>query len=84
MSATISAGQSELVNELLAIGKWRNKSEIYRHALELVKKELESERLAPLSQDTLTACYAEMNASELADDAAMSRASAQPSKGELE
>ena len=84
MSATISAEQNDLVNELLAVGKWRNKSEIYRHALELVKKEVESERLAPLSQATLAACYAEMSADELADDAALGRASARPAKRELE
>lgn len=84
VSATISLDQNELVKELLAAGRWKNKSEIVRHGLELVKKEVDAERLAPLPQSTLTECYAAMNGNDLDNDSAMSRASAKPAKGEIQ
>jgi len=83
MSATISLSQNELIKDLLAVGRFKNKSEIVRHGLELVKKEVDAERLAPLSSSALAACYAAMSAEDLDSDSALGRASAYPTKGEL-
>lgn len=83
MSATISLSQNELIKDLLAAGRFKNKSEIVRHGLELVKKEVDAERLAPLTAADLAACYAAMDSEDISADSAMGRASVQPSKGEL-
>jgi Arc/MetJ-type ribon-helix-helix transcriptional regulator len=83
MSATISLGQNALIKELLAVGRFKNKSEIVRHGLELVRREVDSERLAPLASDALADCYAAMSNDELDADSALGRASAPPAKGEL-
>jgi Arc/MetJ-type ribon-helix-helix transcriptional regulator len=83
MSATISLSQNELIKDLLAAGRFKNKSEILRRGLELVKREVEAERMAPLPASDLAACYAAMSAEDLDADSAMGRASAKPAKGEM-
>ena len=83
MAATITPSQDALLDDLLKAGRWSNKSEIVRHGLELVRREVEASALAPLSDREVSASYAAMSADEIADDAAMGRASLNSqSKGE--
>lgn len=83
MSATISISQDALLDELLAAGRWRNKSEIVRHALELVKMEVERERLEPFKPGELAAELSKLTDEEAAAAARLAAASAYPKPGDL-
>ncbi len=48
MAATVAQPQKELLRELLKAGRWTNESEIVRYGIELVRREVERERLASL------------------------------------
>lgn len=84
MSATISLSQNKLIEDLLANGRFQNKSEIIRHGLELVKQEVERESLRPFTKQELKAIYKPVSAQELAEEQRMARASAPPSIKEIE
>lgn len=84
MSATISISQNKLINELLAAGRWRNKSEVIRHGLELVKREVESENLKPFTPEELAASRSQLSSQEIEEETRMASASAYPSAKDLE
>ena len=75
MAATVAQPQKELLRELLKVGRWTNESEIVRYGIELVRREVERERLTKYPAGTLARCYKQMKQEELADDAAWSEAS---------
>jgi Arc/MetJ-type ribon-helix-helix transcriptional regulator len=84
MAATVAQPQKELLRELLKAGRWTNESEIVRYGIELVRREVERERLAPVPDKVLARCYKQMSAEELAEDRKLGAASAQPSAKDLE
>jgi Arc/MetJ-type ribon-helix-helix transcriptional regulator len=75
MAATVAQPQKELLRKLLKEGRWTNESEIVRYGIELVRREVDRERLSKYRDGTLARCYKEMKRDELADDAAWSEAS---------
>ncbi len=75
MAATVAQPQKELLRELLKVGRWTNESEIVRYGIELVRREVERERLSKYPEGTLAKCYKQMKGDELAEDAAWSEAS---------
>lgn len=83
MSATISLSHDKLLNELLSAGRFRNKSEIIRRGLELVRQEVQADSLQPLSAAEMSAACSQMDETDRAADESMSRASVRPAKGEL-
>jgi Arc/MetJ-type ribon-helix-helix transcriptional regulator len=84
MAATVAQPQKELLRELLKAGRWTNESEIVRYGIELVRREVEREQLAPLPDKVLAKCYREMSAEELAEDRKLGAASARPGRKDLE
>ena len=84
MAATVAQPQKELLRELLKEGRWTNESEIVRYGIELVRREVERERLSPLPDKVLARCYRQMSAEELAEDRRMGAASAKPGTKDLE
>lgn len=83
MSATVAQPQKDLLRELLKAGRWTNESEIVRYGIELVKREVERESLAPVPDAVLAKCYAEMSAEEQQEDKNMARASARHKPGTI-
>ncbi len=75
MGATVAQPQKEVLRELLKVGRWTNGSEIVRYGIELVRREVERERLSKYPAGTLARCYKQMKREELADDAAWGEAS---------
>jgi Arc/MetJ-type ribon-helix-helix transcriptional regulator len=59
---------------LLKEGRWTNKSEIVHYGIELVRREVERERLSKYPDGILASCYRQMKRDELADDAAWGEA----------
>jgi Arc/MetJ-type ribon-helix-helix transcriptional regulator len=84
MAATVAQPQKELLRRLLKAGRWTNESEIVRYGIELVRREVERERLSPLPDKVLARCYKQMSADELAEDRRMGNASAKPNAQDLE
>ena len=81
MSATVSAQQEKVLQRLLKTGRWNNKSEIVRHGIELVQREVQAEELAGVPDDVVRQCHAEMTAEEIEADRAMGRSSIRAQKG---
>ena len=75
MAATVAQPQKDLLRELLKAGRWTNESEIVRYGIELVRREVERERLSKYADGTLAKCYRQMKREERAEDAAWSEAS---------
>jgi Arc/MetJ-type ribon-helix-helix transcriptional regulator len=75
MAATVAQPQKELLRELLKVGRWTNESEIVRYGIELVRREVEREKLSKYPDGTLAKCYKQMQRDELAEDAAWGEAS---------
>jgi Arc/MetJ-type ribon-helix-helix transcriptional regulator len=75
MTATVAQPQKELLRELLKEGRWTNESEIVRYGIELVRREVEREKLYKYRDGTLAKCYKQMSREELTEDAAWSEAS---------
>lgn len=84
MSATIAAPQKELVQRLLKSGRWNNASEIIRHGLELVRREVEREELSPYPDSALAEAYRQSKREDRELDSKLGRASARPSAGDLD
>jgi len=84
MAATVAQPQKELIRELLKEGRWTNESEIVRYGIELVRREVQRERLSPLPDKVLARCYKQMTADEIAADRSLGSASAKPSAKDLE
>jgi Arc/MetJ-type ribon-helix-helix transcriptional regulator len=84
MSATIAAPQKQLVQRLLKSGRFNNASEIIRHGLELVRREVEREELSPHSDSALAEAYRKAPREERELDSKLGRACARPSPGELD
>ena len=83
MSASVAAPQKQLIKRLLKSGRWNNASEIIRHGLELVKREVESEELSPYPPSALAEVYRKQSAAEKQEEARMAQACARPSPGDL-
>ncbi len=83
MSSTVTTPQKRILERLLKTGRWNNKSEIVRHGLELVRREVEREELAPMPDEVLAEAYRQITPQELAEERAMGRACARPKAGEL-
>lgn len=83
MSATVAQPQKELLRELLKAGRWTNESEIVRYGIELVKREVERESLAPIPDAVLAKCYAEMSAEERAEEQTLCKASSRHKPGAI-
>ncbi len=75
MSSAITTPQAERLRQLLGTGRWNNKSEIVRYGLELAWREVQAQSLAPIPDDVLAKCYAEMEPEDMETDRAISEAS---------
>jgi Arc/MetJ-type ribon-helix-helix transcriptional regulator len=84
MAATVAQPQKELLRQLLKAGRWTNESEIVRYGIELVRREVEREQLAPLPNKILVRCYKQMSEEEVAEDRKLGAASARPDAKDLE
>ena len=84
MSATVAMPQERLLKALLKEGRWRNKSEIVRYGIELVRREVERDKLAPMPPGELAAEYQKLSRADHDDDRAMGGASAYPVRGEMD
>lgn len=86
MSAAVSTRQKRLLRSLLNTGRWKSEREIIRYGLSLVAKEIECEyqrNLDPYPAGVLSAAYRKLGKKAMAEDRAMAKASAYPSRGEL-
>jgi len=87
MAHTLTEPQKRLIQQLLKIGRWNNESEIIRHGLHLVAREVQAEQersLEPYPSGLLRRAYGRLTLRERKEERAMERASAGPEKGELE
>ncbi|HEU0008982.1 MAG TPA: hypothetical protein VFT34_04110 [Verrucomicrobiae bacterium] len=87
MSASVTTSHKRLIKELMKIGRWNNESEIIRYGLHLVAKEVERDRqcsLQPYPPGVLATAYRKLGRVASEEDRRMARASAYPSRGELE
>ncbi len=84
MAATVAQPQKELLRELLKAGRWTNESEIVRYGIELVRREVEREQLAPLPDKVLARCYRQMSVDEISEDHQLGAASARPGSKDME
>ena len=87
MSASVTAPHKRLIKALLKLGRWNNESEIIRYGLHLVAKEVERDRqssLQPYPPGVLAKAYRKLGRVASEEDRGMARASAYPSRGELE
>ena len=75
MTATLAEPQAEFIRELLKTGRWNDESEIVRYGIELVRREVERESLAPVSEAECAACYERMSEEEREADRALSQGS---------
>ena len=83
MSATLTLEQDGLLDDLLRAGRWRSKSEIIGHGLELVRAEVARADYTPLSDAERAAAYAGLSAAELAADKLSTRARHYPTAKDL-
>lgn len=70
----------ELLRAWLKVGRWTNESEIGRHGIERVRREVERDRLSKYPDGVLARCYKQMQRDELAEDAAWGEASLKAQK----
>ena len=84
MAASVTPPQNKLLDRLLRSGRWNNKSEILRHGLELVRRELEREELSPYPDSVLAEAYRRLSREDRELDSKLGRASARPATGELD
>lgn len=87
MSASVTSSHKRLIKSLLKIGRWNNESEIIRYGLHLVAKEVERDRqnsLQPYPPGVLAKAYRKLGHVAPEEDRKMAKASAYPSRGELE
>lgn len=84
MAATITPPNRRLLERLKKSGRFNSYSEIVRHGLELVRREIEQEELSPYPDSVLAKVYRELSQQERETDSKLGRASARPSAGELD
>ena len=84
MAASVTLPQNQLLDRLLKSGRWNNKSEIIRHGLELIQRELEEQELSPYPDSVLSDAYRQLKRKDWDTDAKLGRASARPATGELD
>lgn len=86
MSASVTARHRGLLRKLLGTGYWKSESEIICYGLRLVAKEVEDghERiLDPYPPGPLSAAYRKLRKKVIAEDRALAKASAYPSRAEF-
>jgi Arc/MetJ-type ribon-helix-helix transcriptional regulator len=83
MAATVAMPQKKLLRQLMKSGRWNSESEIVRYGIELVRRELERERLSAYPEAVLTSAYSRLSKEEHNLDEKLGRASARPQPGEL-
>ena len=84
MAATITPPNRKLLERLKKSGRFNSYSEIVRHGLELVRREIEQEELSPYPDSVLAEIYRGLSQKERVLDSKLGRASARPSPGELD
>ena len=84
MAATVSAENKKMLKRLLECGRWNNYSEIIRYGIDLVRREVEREELAPYPKSVLEKAYEEMSEEDRAADSRLGKASSRPKRGELD
>ena len=84
MAATIAMPQKKLLQKLLKSGRWNSESEIVRYGIELVRREVEQERLSPYPDHVLAKAYRKLSVADREQDDQLGRASSRPAADELD